>query len=105
MSLSPRLLLIPLDTHNKQTIEELEPEDLDDNSIVLRPRISFNEDLLVCTFNPSQTVMAVHKSVLTLHSQPQYRWCNPILNESTRIISSPILKQSSPKTNFSGLSF
>ena len=53
MSLSPRLLLIPLDAHNKKTIEELEPEDLDDNSIILRPRISFNEDLLVCTFNPS----------------------------------------------------
>jgi len=40
----------PLDIHLKNNVEELEPIDLEVTEKIARTQISFNEELVVCSF-------------------------------------------------------
>jgi hypothetical protein len=64
----------PLSVHHKNLIEE-EPDDLDMDT----SKISFNENLIVCTYKPTQSVTIIRKTILKLKGYPGADWINPIL--------------------------
>lgn len=54
--------MTPLTVHHKIELIEDEPDDLElENS-----KISFNENLIVCTYKPSQSVTSIRMTILKL---------------------------------------
>lgn len=65
ISQSPGFKLIsmtPLSIHHKIEIIENEPDDLE----LDQSKISFNENLVVCTYKPYQSVTMITKTILKL---------------------------------------
>ncbi|CAK86256.1 unnamed protein product (macronuclear) [Paramecium tetraurelia] len=93
--------MTPLSVHHKIEIIEDEPYDLElDHS-----KISFNENIVVCTYKPSQSVTMIKKTILKLKGQPNTDWINPCLGteEMKRQIS--ILRDSQSSTRISSFFF
>ncbi|CAK85098.1 unnamed protein product (macronuclear) [Paramecium tetraurelia] len=85
--------MTPLSVHHKMAIVEDEPDDLE----LEQSKISFNENLIVCTYKPNQNVTNIQKTILKLKGQPNVGWVNPILKDE-RNRSTSILKCSQSPT-------
>ncbi|CAD8128794.1 unnamed protein product [Paramecium sonneborni] len=85
--------MIPLSVHHKISIIEEEPDDLG----LEHSKISFNEQLIVCTYKPNQNVTNIQKTILKLKGQPSLSWVNPILMDDNKT-SNSILKCSQDPT-------
>ncbi|CAD8042935.1 unnamed protein product [Paramecium primaurelia] len=85
--------MTPLSVHHKMAIVEDEPDDLE----LEQQKISFNENLIVCTYKPNQNVTNIQKTILKLKGQPNIGWVNPILKDE-RNRSTSILKCSQSPT-------
>ncbi|CAK73136.1 unnamed protein product (macronuclear) [Paramecium tetraurelia] len=91
--------MTPLSIHHKMEIIEDEPDDLD----LDQSKISFNENLIVCTYKPCQSVTMIQKTILKLKGQPNTDWVNPSLQKEQRKRSTSILRYSQSPTRISSI--
>ncbi|CAD8161919.1 unnamed protein product [Paramecium pentaurelia] len=93
--------MTPLSIHHKIEIIEDEPDDLE----LEHSKISFNENLIVCTYKPWQSVTMITKTILKLKGQPNTHWINPSLRTEEIKRSTSILRHSSSPTRISSIFF
>lgn len=82
--------MIPLSMNKKQIIE-------DEPSIEIETaRISFNEQMIVCKYKPTQKVTHIQKTISQLKGNSELFWINPAISNEYQKKSRSILKNSSP---------
>ncbi|CAD8087198.1 unnamed protein product [Paramecium sonneborni] len=91
--------MTPLNIHHKIEIVEDEPDDLDFE----HSKISFNENLIVCTYKPCQSVTMIKKTIQKLKGQPNADWVNPSLRNEERKRATSILRHSQSPTRISSI--
>ncbi|CAD8133942.1 unnamed protein product [Paramecium pentaurelia] len=83
--------MAPLSQHYKVLIEE---EPIIDITECDQTKISFNEKLIVCDYQPWQTVIQIRKTIEKLKGYSDLHWINPVLDSNLKNTFKSILKNS-----------